>query len=74
MEGVAGRVAVVAVGMAAEQPLRLQVVDVGEQVVVAGGHAGVEELVRDFLQVPVPHLFWVGANHLVQHATLESEN
>lgn len=48
--------------------------DVGKQVVVAGGHAGVEELVRDLLQVPVPHFFWVSANHLIQHATLWSES
>lgn len=73
VEGVAGGMGVVAVGVASEQPLRLQVVDVSEQVVVACGHAGMEELVGNFLQVPVPHFFWVGANHLVQHSTLESE-
>lgn len=73
MEGVAGRVAVVAMGVATEQPLRFQMVDVGKQVVIAGGHAVVEKLIGDLLQVPVPHFFWVSANHLIQHTTLESE-
>ena len=64
---------VVAMGVASQEPLRLQVVYVGEQVMVARGHAGMEELVRDFLQFFALHVFWLGAKDLVHHSTLTAE-
>lgn len=74
MESMARGMSMVAMGVASQEPLRLQVVYVGKQVVVARCHAGMKELVRDFLQVSVPHFFGLGAKNLVQHSTLRSES
>lgn len=74
MKSMAGWVGVVAMGVATGQPFWLKVVDVSKQVVIAGCHAAVEKLVRDLLQVPVPHFFRVWANHLIKYTTLGSES
>lgn len=60
-----GVVNLIAVGVASVQPLRFQVVDVGKKVVVACGHAGVEELIWDFLQISVLHLLWLSAKNFI---------
>lgn len=73
MQCVARGMSMVAMDMASQELLRLQVVYVGKQVVVTRGHASMEELVRDFLQVSVSHLLWLRTKHLINHSTLTGE-
>lgn len=49
--------------------LVVQVVDVGEQVAVAGDHAGVEKFIGNVPEVPLQHKMRLDACDAVDHST-----